>query len=399
MIIMKSDSRKGILFVFHGSNKDSGATKSLIDIIDYLVQTDEYRIFATVPQENGNLIPYLQQLGIETRYYKYGDLICDLNTNRLKQIAKYPLFFLRHLRILSNVQKAANYYKSKDIDIVYSNTSTLIFGGLLGEKIGASNIWHIREFGLLDHHIQFYLGEQYIEKFIQEKASAVCCVSKAVLDYHSKNIDKAKMFVTYNSYPKSFIYQRNTFNVNSPLNVLVAGDIKSGKGQLIAVEAIQMLDKKYPGSIKLHLAGRTTDGHYFSQMKDYISQNKLQDKVAIYGQVSDMYSLRKKMDVGVVSSENEAFGRTTIEGMLSTMCMIGRNSGGTSEQIEDNRTGFLYDGTPEDLARKLEIVLLDRDKMAKLALSSFELAVEKYTNNYAAKISKSVIDRILEEKS
>ena len=101
------------------------------------------------------------------------------------------------------------------------------------------------------------------------------------------------------------------------------------------------------------------------------------------------------MDVGIVSSDNEAFGRTTIEGMLSTLAMIGRNSGGTTEQIRDGQTGFLYDGSVKDLASKIEALYLDRSLLKKVAVNGFTEAVELYTHGRCAKIVDSAIQDVL----
>lgn len=390
--------KASILFVFHGNNTNSGATKSLLDIVKYLAATNDYTIYAVVPFAKGNLAPYLEGLGIETKIFRYGDLICDLNTTLIRQILRFPLFPLRHIRIIGEARKAAEYYRSKNIDVVYTNTSTVLFGGILGNLIHAKNIWHIREFGLMDHKIRFYLGEKYIDTYIEDNAAAVCCVSEAVKQYHSRYIDKNKMHVTYNSYPKSFIFRRDLFNFSSTLQILIAGDIKSGKGQLAAVDAVKLLNEKYPNRIMLHIAGKETDKRYSKHLHNIVIENNLESIVHFYGQVEDMYTLRKSMDVGIVSSENEAFGRTTIEGMLSSMCMIGRKSGGTIEQIDDGKTGLLYDGSAENLANIIEKVFIDRQMMKELAINGHHEAVEKYTNNNAAKTSNYVIERVLEEK-
>ena len=42
--IMQTKDKISILFVFHNSNIQSGATRSLIDIVDYLISTENYNI-------------------------------------------------------------------------------------------------------------------------------------------------------------------------------------------------------------------------------------------------------------------------------------------------------------------------------------------------------------------
>ena len=42
-----------------------------------------------------------------------------------------------------------------------------------------------------------------------------------------------------------------------------------------------------------------------------------------------------------------AYGRVTVEAMMNDCVVIGRNSGGTSELIEHEETGFLFDSNSE----------------------------------------------------
>ncbi len=389
---------KKILFVLHGSNKDSGATKSLIDIIDKLNELKKYSIMVIVPNNKGNVESYLSKKNIKVYVYKYGNLFQDLNVPNIKKIFKFPIFCYRRLSIQKNVKKAAKFFKNMKVDLVYTNTSTILFGALLAKRISAKNIWHIREFGILDHSIEYFLGEKRMEKFIERNSNAVLCVSDAVKDYHSKFIDEKKMYVTYNSYSKDFIYERKKFNFDKKLEILLAGDIKPGKGQLIAAKAVKIFLDKYPDSATLHLAGSFTDKTYTKLIKKFIDENKLENEILLYGCVKEMYNLRKKMDIGIVSSECEAFGRTMIEGMLSSMCMIGRNSGGTIEQIKDNETGLLYDGTEYDLFKKIEKLYLDRNFMYNIARKGLEESIHKYTNGYSAKICEKTIDNVLKEE-
>lgn len=108
-----------------------------------------------------------------------------------------------------------------------------------------------------------------------------------------------------------------------------------------------------------------------------------------------MLALRRLMDVGVVASTNEAFGRTTIEGMLSMMAMVGRNSGGTPEQIRNLETGLLYNGSVLELTECLRKLYLDRTLLKKLAIAGFNESVALHTKGRCAKIAEIAIDECL----
>jgi len=81
----------------------------------------------------------------------------------------------------------------------------------------------------------------------------------------------------------------------------------------------------------------------------------LEKYVELAGYRYDVEMLLRKMDVGVMSSYKEAFGRVTIEYMSNYMPVIGTATGGTKELIENGGNGFLYDlGNSIDLLEKME---------------------------------------------
>lgn len=384
-----------IVFVFHNENIDSGASRSLMDIVTKLVESNQYRISAIIPKHNANSERIFSNLGITSYVFCYSHLIQDLNQPFLLRLVKKPVYVIRHCNTYLEAINATKVFKNEDVDIVYSNTSTIIFGGYLGRLLHSKMIWHIREFGKKDHHIVFYLGEKYIEKFINRNADAVLCVSKAVKNEHSKYIDASKMEVSYNSYSEDYILPRDSFNKDNPLQMLLAGDIKPSKGQLETIEALAFFLRKYPEQAILHLAGTGKQKEYLKLIDKSITNNDLSNQVVFHGKVKEMGKLRKKIDIGIVASECEAFGRTTIEGMLSMMCMIGRASGGTLEQIKPMETGLLYDGTPEDLASKMEYLHLNRSEIERMAKQSFDESVELHTKGRCQEIVDKTIKKVL----
>ncbi len=390
-----SVDRPKILFVFHGSDMESGGTRSLMDIIFNLYESDKYDFEAVFPYRKGSASAWFEDHGFPVYICHYGLLMQDLTQSPVKRIAKYPLFLARHMRSTIEANRLAKVLKSHRFDIVYSNTSSIVFGGMLGKRLGAKQIWHIREFRVLDHGITYYLGERRLKRFIQEYSDEVLTVSQAVKDYHSDVISPDKIHVTYNSYSADFIHPKRAFNFNKSLNLLLAGDVKPGKGQLEAIEALGIARSKgLDRNFKLHFAGVEVKPDYSQKLRKRISQLGLEDSVIFHGFVKDMVLLKDDMDVGLVSSSNEAFGRTMIEGMLCQLAMIGRDSGGTSEQISDGETGLLYNGTVDDLAAKYLALDGDRSLLQQLALAGFEYA-KQFTNGRAAEVTERAINSVI----
>lgn len=388
-----------VAFVFHDNNPKSGATRSLMDIVYGLSLKQKYRILAIFPYDPGDVGKMLENYGVECYSFKYGQLIQILAQPFVKRLVKIPLLIFRHFVTFLEANKAARELKKYKIDVVYSNTSTHVFGSMLGKRLASARIWHIREFRIPDHNITFYLGDSYIKKYIQKNSDCVLCVSESVRKYHSDVVNPNKMLVSYNSYSQDFISPREKFNFNNTLNVLIAGGICPGKGQIEAVRAIQKVNSIKPNTAKIYIAGSESDSEYVKLIRKYIMDNNMESQVEFCGYISTMKALRKHMDIGIVASEREAFGRTTIEGMLSMLAMIGRDSGGTSEQIRDGVTGFLYNGTIEDLANKILYLNDHRDIMQTIAVEGFHYAVDNYTRGQCVQIVDDAIESVINSKS
>lgn len=125
-------------------------------------------------------------------------------------------------------------------------------------------------------------------------------------------------------------------------------------------------------------------GSYYNEVNNYVKDHKLSDQIYFDGFKTKMNKYRSDMDIGIVASKSEAFGRVTVEGMLSNLAMIGADSAATSELITDNVTGLLYkNGDIDELAEKLVYLYKDRKKLKELAINGFDFA-KKFTEGNAA---------------
>ena len=93
-------------------------------------------------------------------------------------------------------------------------------------------------------------------------------------------------------------------------------------------------------------------------------------------------------------SQSEAFGRVTVEAMMSGCLVIGANAGGTMELISDNVTGLLYtSGDYSDLAEKIKFALKYPEKMRVIA----KHGQNKMLNEMTAQNNASRINEIYRE--
>ena len=143
------------------------------------------------------------------------------------------------------------------------------------------------------------------------------------------------------------------------------------KGARDAVQAVKILKDKKICSIELSIVGMTSTD-YGRELKQYVRAYSLEQEVKFIPFVKDLSALRAKNDISLTCSRCEALGRVTIEAMLSGMCAVGADTGGTMELIgERGQYGYLYPcGHAEALACVLEQIYQNRDEAYRKAVDA-----------------------------
>ena len=117
---------------------------------------------------------------------------------------------------------------------------------------------------------------------------------------------------------------------------------------------------------------------YEKELKEYIDKY-LTGTAVMLGRVSDMRALRQKTDVEIVASDMEAFGRVTVEAMMSGMPVIASDSGANSELIEDGKDGFLFTcGSSKSLQDKMKCFIIERRLIEHMGMEAQRKAVQEF---------------------
>lgn len=120
----------------------------------------------------------------------------------------------------------------------------------------------------------------------------------------------------------------------------IVGTLHEGKGQEDEIRAIGELVRR---GIKAHLyiLGEG-DPKYKQHLDDLIDKNGIKANVSFLGYIPKAVQVMQHVDVVLICSRMEAFGRVTVEAMRVGTPVIGTRSGGTAELIRENFNGFLY---------------------------------------------------------
>ena len=233
-------------------------------------------------------------------------------------------------------------------NVIYSNTSAENMGVFIAKILNLKHIWHIREFMSLDHNSYFLFGKKMKSKLINMSDRSIYVSNSVLEEVHSMR-RSAKYKVIYNGIKSRMKLLPSLSRNNAPIFGIV-GILDSGKQQDIAIEYFNKLLLDYPNA-KLYIFGDKR-GSFKNKLFNLVNDLGLKEKVQFKGFVNSQDEIYSSIDVLLMFSRSEGFGRVTIESALHGVPVIGFNNAGTSELIIDKRTGCLF----KDLDSFLECV-------------------------------------------
>jgi glycosyltransferase involved in cell wall biosynthesis len=129
----------------------------------------------------------------------------------------------------------------------------------------------------------------------------------------------------------------------------VVAQLSPWKGQGTAVDALRLLRQEgvdahllLIGSAKFVARSTRFDNEaYVAGLRARVAHAGLQDRVSWLGEREDVPELVRALDILLLPSEEEPFGRALIEAMALGVPVLATNVGGPGEIVEDGREGYL----------------------------------------------------------
>lgn len=349
-----------------------GANRSLLNLIDGL---KEFKIksFVLCPSK-GDMTIALKERNVPFSMTPFKSW---MGPSTMVSRAKAPARLVHNLVTLPFLIKQV---KKWNADVIYTNSSVTPIGALIAIALKKPHVWHIREFGELDYRLHHDWGRKVFKQFVS-KANAVIAISNAVKRIVLDGVG-AKTYVIYNgvvSKAECDALKEQTLSSNKSQNYTFAivGILHPNKGQEHALRALAYQKKDHP-NIHLLIVGSGSK-NYTKYLKTLSKDLGIGNQVEFWGYVSDPFAAYLKADAVLMCSKYEAMGRVTAEAMATARPVIGYNSGGTAEIVENDVTGLLYNGDYKNLSHCMAKFVENPKWSQKLGLNGWEKAREEYT--------------------
>jgi L-malate glycosyltransferase len=188
---------------------------------------------------------------------------------------------------------------------------------------------------------------------------------------------------------------RTALNLGAEPALAVIAQITPWKGQATAVEALALLEEEgvrarllIVGSVKFASAATRYDNPaYLQALHARVADRGLTDRVVFTGERADVPELMRAIDVLLVPSWEEPFGRSVIEAMAMGTPVVATSVGGPAEVIADGVNGRLVEPrSPASWASALGELLADPDLLRGMAEAGRRTAVQFERGNHVEQV-------------
>ena len=318
------------ILILHSSNDLYGASKIFLQTIE-LLKSNGHQIYIVLPAE-GPLDKMISQFkDVNISYHSLGVL-------RKKYLN--PLGLIN--RLVANVKAIkflSKYIKDHSIDLVYTNTSTILCGGIAAKQNGIASLFHVHEIPTGNKLYEFLSG-----KIINWYSSKVLTVSNSVKSHWLKNINENKIERIYNGIVFEKIDSLNKLEIDQDNFVITSvARIIPYKGHGYLIDIADELVKKST-KFKFLIVGDTLPSYalYEKSVKQKVKDLGLENQIKFLGFREDVSSILKQSDLFIHPAISpDPLPTVLFESLYNDLPSAATNLGGAIEILDNGNNGLL----------------------------------------------------------
>ncbi|MDP2914117.1 MAG: glycosyltransferase family 4 protein [Candidatus Aminicenantes bacterium] len=378
---------KNILFISHSAELN-GAELWLLETLKRLDRRS-YAPFLIVPRP-GPLLDAAADLGLETFVVSMKWWITERS-----RIWRQPFAWIWNLK---SVKKIAAIIRERSIDLVFTNSAAMNTGAKAARRMGIPHVWAIHE--VLrgpSPFLRYLFGGRALTRYIVKSSVRVIVNSEIT---RAAFAGAENVILIHNGVDIQAGDEGRQSSIRRDLGIAaddlvagIVGKIYEGKGQREAILAVAALSGKYP-NLKLLVVGEVRKEGYYDGLRKIVRENGLEGRVLFVGYHPDLVDILKVMNVLIVASVVESFGRAALDGMAAGVPVLAVRAGGLPEIIQHGRNGFLIDSRePKEIALALEHLFLNPVEVRLAVEGGWKTVREKFS------IARQIegIERVLAE--
>jgi glycosyltransferase involved in cell wall biosynthesis len=371
--VSESDRVLRICFLSHSSML-LGAERTLLELVQYLVSDHGVNAMVVFPNR-GPLVAEFERIGATPIIGRYG-WWCDRQAP--------PIEPREHMwaSMQAFERTAMPAIRNFNPDIIWTQTMVVPWGAIAAARLQKPHVWYVTEYGELDHHFNFFfVPVRTIATEIMSSSDLVYSISKSVGETLFPNAsDGVRVLYPHIPSPAEAAEPRPTgfFTIPGAVKLGIFSQIVPSKGQDDIVQAVALLSSR-GRNVELVIAGGGLP-EYRQHLIQLARDNGIERRVKFTGFLKDVYPVLRELDISVICSRMEAFGRVGVEAMLLRKPTVYPNTGGIIECMVEGKTGYSY--TPGDvsgLADRLDRQIAEPSQWALIGRFAREHALNHFS--------------------
>ena len=367
------------ILILHSSNDLYGASKIFIQTCD-LLHNANYEIHVMLPSKGP--LDELIDKNILINYHNLGVL-------RKKYLNPLGLFnrFIINIKAISFL---SDYVKKNKINLVYTNTSTIISAAVAAKKNKIPSLFHVHEIPISNKIYEIFIG-----KIINRYSSKVLTVSESVKKHWLKYIEVKKIERIYNgiifSKTDSLVERerdQDDFVITSVARIIPY----KGHGYLIDI-ANELIEKSK--KFKFLIVGDTllSYSYYEKNLKQKVKKLGLENHIKFLGFREDVSSILKQSDLFIHPAiAPDPLPTVLFESLHNDLPSVATNLGGAIEILDNGNNGLLI---PYNDPKKAADLINEYCANTKLQKKHLENSKKNFKINFSSEsFSKNILKEV-----
>lgn len=278
--------------------------------------------------------------------------------------------------------------KDKESEIVITNSAVYMRFALLPyflKKLRGKKLFTVhhhfmyRAFTGLKRKIYKYFEWNYLQSM-----DKIIAASPYVYDDLKRRIPEEKLIL------HKIPFNTTAITTTKPEigNLTFTGTIEERKGLHLLMQSLALLKhqgKDYP----LTIIGKVVDNDYFSNLKKYIEENRLNVRFTGFIETEEMDNILSTTDVFVFPSLLEGYGMALVEAQVYGLPIVSFDNSAMPYTVRDGENGFCVEtGDIKAFANAIQKIVENRDLRTQLSQGAYDNLKRQNTEE---KFSKDII--------
>jgi len=285
-------------------------------------------------------------------------------------LIKSTFWILRHRKKYDVFHGLTAYFYTFIPALLFSSGNKKAFikiTGVSGGFTNNGNLSKILGFSALRKHQSNRMSGYFSVSSDISKSLVEQGIDRARVFYIPNGVDTDR-FTPADSGEKSALRKAN--GIQDVFTICYIGGLTSNKRILPIVEATHDLIEQGLSLQFLIVGPDRENGIIETEISSYISKHNLKDACIRIEHTTDPELYFKVSDVFVLNSKFEGLSNSLLEAMSSGLPCVASPASGTTDLIENEKTGYLTDGSSSDISKKISLLYSDQDLYKRISINA-----------------------------